>query len=101
MLGAVNKDAFKGNKLGNQYGLNFWMGGGLIGVLGAAARAGYLTDENTGLPFSTPGGTYSPVFINAMLEATAFRRGLGDKIAEGLPRLAYYIAEEYNDPSFV
>ncbi|MCD6470715.1 hypothetical protein J7L29_07960 [Candidatus Bathyarchaeota archaeon] len=95
----ATRESMKPTELGNKLGVNFFQLFVMLSCLQTAAEKGYLTDENTGLPFSK--GVYSPEFVSAMFEAIAYKRGFGAVLAEGMPRLAYYIAEKYNDPSFI
>ena len=49
---------------------------------------GILTEENTGLPFGKFG---SEEFMEEYLRKVAYREGIGDLLAEGIPRAAEYI----------
>jgi aldehyde:ferredoxin oxidoreductase len=51
---------------------------------------GILTEENTGLPFGKFG---SEEFMEEYLRKLAYREGIGDLLAEGIPRAAEYIRD--------
>jgi aldehyde:ferredoxin oxidoreductase len=98
LTSVVSRETTKATEVGNRLGINFFQYP-LLNVLSTAFQKGYLTEQNTGLPFSK--GVFSGEFSIAMFEAIAFKRGeIGAILAEGMPRLAYYIAKKYNDPSF-
>jgi aldehyde:ferredoxin oxidoreductase len=58
---------------------------GMISWLRDLFDSGLLDEKSSGLPFSRFG---SREFIEALLQGIAFRRGIGDALAEGAPRAA-------------
>jgi aldehyde:ferredoxin oxidoreductase len=97
--------AFRAFQLVNMYGIGarevMWRDasnedrGGLSWVEDCYEN-GILTEENTGLPFSDFG---SEEFIETYLKKLAYREGIGDILAEGIPRAAEYIKnhpDEFN-----
>ena len=97
--------SFKVSQLINMYGIGarevMWRNasnedrGGLNWVEDCY-RNGVLTEENTDLPLSKFG---SEEFIEKYLEKLVYREGIGDILAEGIPRAAEYIKnhpDEFN-----
>lgn len=54
-------------------------------------KLGILTNENTGVPVDKP---WSLEFIKALLEKIAYRRGIGDLLAEGQERFLKNLSEQ-------
>jgi aldehyde:ferredoxin oxidoreductase len=53
--------------------------------------AGYLTEQETGLPLSKMG---TREFLEKLLHMIAYREGFGDILAEGLPRASWLVGEK-------
>ena len=91
--------AYKATQLTNMYGIgarevmwseiNVCDRGGLNWIEDCYQN-GVLTEENTGLPLGQMG---SQEFIEEYLRKLAYREGIGDVLAEGIPRAAEYIRD--------
>lgn len=91
--------SFKASQLMNMYGIGarevLWAGalttdrGGLNWIIDCHQN-GVLTESNTSLPVSKIG---SEEFIEEYLRKLAHREGIGDVLAEGIPRAAEYIRQ--------
>jgi aldehyde:ferredoxin oxidoreductase len=86
MIGDISQIAVWNEKL-NRLGLDSISTGGVIGFAMELSEKGLL---NTDLSFGNPNG------IEAMIEDIAFRRGLGNELAEGVKRLS----EKYGGHDF-
>lgn len=80
---------FRAAALANRYGINHWeMTLGYGGIRDSWFRlckeAGVLTDEDFGMPFDPESGT----FWCEVIRKIAYREGIGDALAEGVPRAA-------------
>jgi len=89
--GKQNDVPFQANRLCDDYGLDTWSLELMLGWLSRCFKAGILTEEQTGLPFSKMG---SIEFIEALVRMIAFRQGFGDVLAQGLERAAGQIGGE-------
>ena len=81
--GAWNEIPFHATRLCDSYGLNTMTIDKIMNWLDIHYRAGYLTDENTGIPLSKFG---SQEYIKTLLHKISFREGIGDVLAQGLER---------------
>jgi len=79
--GEWNEVPFFATKLCDGYGLDTESMHTLIMWLNRCNKAGILTDENTGIPFSQMG---SYEFIETLVKKISFRDGFGDVLAQGL-----------------
>jgi len=71
--------------LGNKYGVNMWeITLGLVPWLKLCTDAGVLTAEDLGTPIALDTGA----FWCEILRKIAYREGIGDVLAEGMPRAA-------------
>ena len=80
---------FRAADLANRYGINHWeMALGYGGIKDSWFRlckeAGVLTDEDFGMPFDLESGE----FWCEVIRKIAYREGIGDALAEGVPRAA-------------
>jgi len=86
--------AFHANKLCDDYGVDtlaitlaiIWMFG--------CHTAGILSDESTGIPLSKLGG---PEFIEILVRKLSLREGVGDILAQGLPKAADLVGSGARD----
>jgi aldehyde:ferredoxin oxidoreductase len=76
---------FKAAMLANDYGLDVFAIGPVMGWLALCQRAGILNDQNTGLPLSRMG---SLEFIDTLLKKISLREGFGAVLADGLMKAA-------------
>jgi aldehyde:ferredoxin oxidoreductase len=74
---------FLAMRLCHNYGLETRTMGVIMNWLVAAYKAGYLTEENTGLPLSKYG---SWEFFKTLVKKISLREGFGDVLAQGLPQ---------------
>jgi aldehyde:ferredoxin oxidoreductase len=79
--GDWNEVPYHATKLCDSYGLNTMDIDRIINWLDVHYRAGYLTDDDTGIPLSKCG---SQEYIELLLRKIAFREGIGDILAHGL-----------------
>jgi aldehyde:ferredoxin oxidoreductase len=79
--GEWNEVPFFATRLCDGYGLDTESIHTLIMWLNRCNKAGILTDENTGIPFSQMG---SYEFIETLVKKISFRDGFGDVLAQGL-----------------
>jgi aldehyde:ferredoxin oxidoreductase len=82
-------DALRAVALANRYGLNHWemmlgYGGIEDSWFNLCKKAGVLTDEDFGIPFEPDNSG----FWCEMIRKIAYREGIGDVLAEGVPRAA-------------
>ena len=82
--GKTSDVPFEANKLCDDYGLDTHVVEPIIMWLVRCYKAGILTEEETGLPFSRIG---SLEFVETLLRMISLREGFGDVLAEG-PRRA-------------
>jgi len=78
--GKTSDVPFKANKLCDDYGLDTHVVEPIIMWLVRCYKAGILTEEGTGLPFSEIG---SLEFVDTLLRMISLREGFGDVLAEG------------------
>ena len=81
--------ALRAADLANRYGINHWemilgFGGIKDSWFNLAHAAGVLTDDDFGMPFDP----YSAEFWCEIIRKMAYREGIGDILAEGVPRAA-------------
>ncbi|MBN1665416.1 MAG: hypothetical protein JW943_17605 [Deltaproteobacteria bacterium] len=79
---------FFANRICDAYGLDTMVVDSIIVLLQRCAKAGILTEENTGLPLSRIG---SLEFIETLARMIAFREGIGDVLARGTTKAAEMI----------
>jgi aldehyde:ferredoxin oxidoreductase len=82
---------FKASMLANDYGLDVFAVGPMMGWLSRCERAGILNDENTGIPLSKMG---SLEFIDALLKKVSLREGFGAVLADGLMKAAERVGKD-------
>jgi aldehyde:ferredoxin oxidoreductase len=71
--------------LGNKYGINMWeVTLGIVPWLKLCTDAGLLTEDDVGMPIDLGNGA----FWCELLRKIAYRKGIGDLLAEGVPRAA-------------
>jgi aldehyde:ferredoxin oxidoreductase len=71
--------------LGNKYGVNMWeVTLGLVPWIKLCADAGILSEKEVGMPIDVGSGR----FWCEVLRKIAYREGVGDALAEGVPRAA-------------
>jgi aldehyde:ferredoxin oxidoreductase len=78
--GKTSDVPFEANKLCDDYGLDTHVVEPIIMWLVRCCKAGILTEEKTGLPFSRIG---SLEFVETLLRMISLREGFGDVLAEG------------------
>jgi len=84
-VGEWNDVHFHASKLLNDYGLDVFAMGGIIGWLMKCFMAGVLTEKDTGIPFTKMG---SLEFIQTLSKKISLREGFGDILAQGLVKAA-------------
>ncbi len=84
-MGEWNDVHFHASKICNDYGLDVFALGTMIGWLGSCYQAGILTDENTGIPISK---IMSLEFIQTLVRKISLREGFGDILAQGVVKAA-------------
>jgi len=89
--GEVNDVPFEANKLCDNYGLDTHVVEPLLMWLIRCYKAGILTEDATGLPFSKIG---SIEFIDTLLRKISLREGIGDILAEGPRKAAEALGSE-------
>ena len=89
--GKTSDVPFEANKLCDDYGLDTHVVEPLIMWLIRCYKAGILTEEGTGIPFSKIG---SLEFIETLLRKVSFREGFGDVLAEGPHRASRTVGPE-------
>lgn len=79
------ESGFEAKVLGNKYGLNMWeLTLGLVSWLKLCIEHGVITEEDMGMPLELHRGE----FWSELFRRIACREGIGDILAEGLPRAA-------------
>ena len=79
------ESGFEAKVVGDRYGLNMWeMTIGLVTWLKLCVEAGIITEEDIGMPLELHKGE----FWSELFRKIAYREGIGDVLAEGLPRAA-------------
>lgn len=92
---------FLANKLCDEYGIDTWELQKIMEWLMKCHRAGLISEEESGIPFSKIG---SLEFIDVFLKKLALREGIGDILARGLEGAAHHLGAEfqrqitYSDP---
>ena len=94
--GEVTEVSFHANKLCDDYGVDTRAVETMLMWLSRCYRAGFMTDENTGLPLSKMG---SLEFIETLLNKLSFRKGIGDVLAQGTIKAAEIIGR--NSAQFI
>lgn len=79
---------FFANRICDAYGLDTMVVDSVLVLLQRCAKAGILTEDNAGLPFSKIG---SLEFIETLVRKIAFREGIGDILACGTTKAAEMI----------
>jgi len=82
---------FQAAMLANDYGVDVFALGTMMMWLSRCYRAGILTDENTGIPFSKMG---SLEFLETLIRKMSLREGFGDVLADGTVRASEKVGEE-------
>ena len=82
---------FQAAMLANDYGVDVFAMGTMMMWLSRCLKAGILTDENTGIPFSRMG---SLEFIETLIRKISFREGFGDILADGIVQAAPKVGKE-------
>lgn len=85
VLGVGSIDGFRAKDLGDRYCINLIELHLMIPWLRSLFQKGILTEERTGIPFSSDPGEE---FLRALFHKIAFREGFGDTLAEGTVRAA-------------
>lgn len=88
--GEWNEVPFFATRLCDSFGLDTESVHTLIMWLSRCAKAGILTDDNTGIPLSRLG---SHEFIETFVRKIALREGFGDTLGQGLVRAAATVGE--------
>lgn len=89
--GEVTEVSYHANKMCDDYGMDTRAVETMIMWLSRAFRAGVLSEEETGLPFSKMG---SREFIQTLLHNIAFRDGFGDVLAHGTVKAAEIVGQD-------
>lgn len=84
-------DSVDATGLCNDYSMCTMEFGNILGWLQAAYRTGLLTDKDTGLDMSSIG---TLAFVESLLSMITEREGIGDILAEGLPRAGEKLGDE-------
>ena len=92
--GEFNEVPFEANKLCDDYGLDSYGVEALIAWLVRCARAGVITEEQTGLPLSEIGSLH---FIETLIRKISLREGFGDVLALGVHKAAEVLGKEAQD----
>jgi len=82
---------FHAAMLANDYGVDVFALGTMMMWLSRCHRAGILTDENTGIPFSRMG---SLEFMETLIRKMSLREGFGDVLADGTVRASEKVGKE-------
>lgn len=82
---------FHAAMLANDYGVDVFALGAMMMWLSRCSRAGILTDENTGIPFSKMG---SLEFMETLIRKMSLREGFGDVLADGTERASEKVGKE-------
>jgi aldehyde:ferredoxin oxidoreductase len=82
---------FQAAMLANDYGVDVFALGAMIMWLSRCYRAGILTDEDTGIPFSKMG---SLEFLETLIRKMSLREGFGDVLADGTVRASEKVGVE-------
>jgi aldehyde:ferredoxin oxidoreductase len=79
------ESSFEAKIMGDKYGINMWeFTLGIISWLTLCEEHGLITDEDIDIPFARDRGE----FWSMLLRKIALREGIGDVLAEGVPRAA-------------
>jgi aldehyde:ferredoxin oxidoreductase len=89
--GEWNDVHFHASRMCNEYGLDVFSLGAIIGWLLKCSHAGILTEEKTGIPLSKPG---SIEFIQTLVKKVALREGFGDILARGVIKAAEEVGSD-------
>ena len=89
--GEQNEVPFHANRICDNYGLDSWALEAMLGWLNRCFKAGFITEESSGIPFSKIG---SLEFIETLIRMIALREGFGDVLAKGLDRAVKEIGGE-------
>jgi aldehyde:ferredoxin oxidoreductase len=81
--GKQTEVTFHATRLCHNYGLETRTMGAIMNWLMASYKAGYLTEDDTGLPLSKYGDWE---FFETLVNKISLREGIGDVLAQGLPR---------------
>jgi len=92
--GEWNEVAFEANKLCDDYGVDSHGMETMVAFLVRCARAGVLTEEQTGLPLSAIG---SLEFFEKLVHMISYREGYGDILADGVHKAAETLGKEAQD----
>ena len=92
--GEYTEASFDANRLCDEYGVDTHGMETMIAFLVRAARAGIVTEENSGLPLSAIG---SIEFFEKLIHMISFREGFGDILADGVPGAAERLGKEAQD----
>jgi aldehyde:ferredoxin oxidoreductase len=90
-MGEWNDVHFHASKICNDYGLDVFAIGAIIGWLLRCYQAGILTDENTGICISK---IMSLEFIQTLARKISLREGFGDTLAQGMVKAAEAVGGE-------
>ncbi len=82
---------FHAAMLANDYGVDVFALGTMMMWLSRCYRAGILTDENTGIPFSRMG---SLEFLETLIRKLSLREGFGEVLADGTVRASEKVGKE-------
>jgi aldehyde:ferredoxin oxidoreductase len=82
---------FHAAMLANDYGVDVFALGVMMMWLSRCYRAGLLTDENTGIPFSKMG---SLEFLETLIRKMSLREGFGEVLADGTVRASEKLGKE-------
>jgi aldehyde:ferredoxin oxidoreductase len=82
---------FHAAMLANDYGVDVFALGTMMMWLSRCYRAGILTDENTGIPFSRMG---SLEFLETLVRKLSLREGFGEVLADGTVRASEKVGKE-------
>ncbi|MBT4513094.1 MAG: hypothetical protein HOC20_12915, partial [Chloroflexi bacterium] len=94
--GEQNEVPFHANRICDDYGLDSWALEAMLGWLNRCYKAGLITEESSGIPFSKIG---SLEFIKTLVKMIALREGFGDVLAQGLDRAVKEVGGEA--PKFI
>jgi aldehyde:ferredoxin oxidoreductase len=94
--GEQNEVPFHANRICDDYGLDTWTLEAMLAWLNRCCKAGLITEESTGLPFSKIGGLE---FIETLIRMISLREGFGDVLAQGLTVAAGQVGGEA--PKFI
>jgi len=86
----ITEVPFQATKLCDEYGLNTYAVEAMIMWLSRCAKAGVLSEQDTGLPLSKMG---SREFIETLVRKIALREGFGRVLAEGVLKAAETVGQ--------